>query len=184
MQVSDTALREQLHRLGYVWKRPRYVLLPDPEREKKRRIRREIRRLLADTVVLAEDETNVLLFPPLRAAWARRGQQARVHLTGRNARRVVFGALNLRTGCRVLMCRKQQRASHFGAFLKELRRRHRKRPLLLLLDEDASHTARASQQLAAELNIRLLWLPKRCPELNPMDHLWPSISRSTTRTPT
>jgi hypothetical protein len=115
VQVSDTALREQLHRLGYVWKRPRYVLLPDPEREKKRRIRREIRRLLADTVVLAEDETNVLLFPPLRAAWARRGQQARVHLTGRNARRVVFGALNFRTGCRVLMCRKQQRPSDFGA---------------------------------------------------------------------
>jgi hypothetical protein len=24
-----------LHRLGYVWKRPRYVLMPDPEREKK-----------------------------------------------------------------------------------------------------------------------------------------------------
>jgi len=32
-RVSDTTLREQLHRLGYVWKRPRYVLQPDPDRE-------------------------------------------------------------------------------------------------------------------------------------------------------
>jgi transposase len=42
----------------------------------------------------------------------------------------------------------------------------------LLLDGDSSHTARVSQQLAARLHIRLLWLPIRCPELNPMEHLW------------
>ena len=29
------SIRRQLHDLGYVWKRPRYVLDPDPEREKK-----------------------------------------------------------------------------------------------------------------------------------------------------
>ena len=32
---SDDTLRRALHRLGYVWKRPRYVLAPDPQREKK-----------------------------------------------------------------------------------------------------------------------------------------------------
>ena len=33
--VSATTLRRELHRRGYVWKRPRYALHPDPEREKK-----------------------------------------------------------------------------------------------------------------------------------------------------
>jgi transposase len=32
---SAGAVRQQLHDLGYVWKRPRYALDPDPEREKK-----------------------------------------------------------------------------------------------------------------------------------------------------
>jgi transposase len=32
---AATSIRRQLHALGYVWKRPRYVLDPDPEREKK-----------------------------------------------------------------------------------------------------------------------------------------------------
>src|SRR5947209_16200408 len=32
---SDDTVRRGLHQLGYVWKRPRYVLAPDPEREKK-----------------------------------------------------------------------------------------------------------------------------------------------------
>jgi transposase len=34
-RLSDSTLRRELRRLGYVWKRPRYVLAPDPEREKK-----------------------------------------------------------------------------------------------------------------------------------------------------
>jgi len=32
---SDDTVRRGLHRLGYVWKRPRYMLMPDPEQEKK-----------------------------------------------------------------------------------------------------------------------------------------------------
>jgi transposase len=35
--LSDDTIRRELHRLGYVWKRFRYVLPPDPEREKKTR---------------------------------------------------------------------------------------------------------------------------------------------------
>ena len=34
-RVSDDTLRRALHRLDYVWKRPRHDLEPDPEREKK-----------------------------------------------------------------------------------------------------------------------------------------------------
>ena len=34
-RVSDTTLRRALRRRDYVWKRPRYDLEPDPEREKK-----------------------------------------------------------------------------------------------------------------------------------------------------
>lgn len=33
--ASQGTLRRALRRLGYLWKRPRYVLAPDPEREKK-----------------------------------------------------------------------------------------------------------------------------------------------------
>lgn len=122
--------------------------------------------------MLAQDETDIRLFPPLRAAWSKRGQQPRVFLSGRNAKRVIFGAMNLRTGHLVLLCRKNQYRVDFCVFLRALRRRYRNRPIALLLDEDSSHTAGPSQTLAAKLNIRLLWLPKRSPELNPIDHLW------------
>jgi transposase len=35
LTFSESAIRQRLHRLGYTWKRPRYTLEPDPEREKK-----------------------------------------------------------------------------------------------------------------------------------------------------
>jgi transposase len=35
LQPSSTSIRRELHASGHVWKRPRYVLDPDPERDKK-----------------------------------------------------------------------------------------------------------------------------------------------------
>lgn len=128
--------------------------------------------------MLAEDETDLLLFPPLRSAWAKRGQQAQVSLTGRNARRVLFGALNLRTGHRVLLVRPKQQAGDFCAFLEDVARRYAGRHVALLLDSDPSHTAVRSQRLAERLGITMLWLPVRSPELNPMDHLWRSAKQN------
>jgi len=45
-------------------------------------------------------------------------------------------------------------------------------PVALLLDEGPSHTAHKSQRIAADLEMELLWLPKRSPELNPLEGLW------------
>jgi DDE superfamily endonuclease len=95
-----------------------------------------------------------------------------VVLCGRNARRVVFGAMNLRTGYRLFLPRERQRAVDFQAFLGEVHYYYRGWQVAMLLDEDPSHTAKGSVHLADDFDIELLWLPKRCPELNPMDTLW------------
>jgi hypothetical protein len=140
--------------------------------KKKRRIRRRLSSLPQRSVVLAEDETDLLLFPPLRAMWSLRGVAAQVLLSGWNARRTVFGCMNLTTGHRLFQVRYRQRAEDFQAFLHQVHRQYRGWHVTLLLDSDRSHTAVTSQALAAQLGIQLLWLPKRAPELNPMDTLW------------
>lgn len=123
-------------------------------------------------MVLAEDETDLLLFPPLRAGWTRRGEVAEVRLSGWNARQVVFGAMNLSTGHRLFLARSRQKANDFQAFLEVVHHHYRAWPIALLLDEDPSHTAKSSVALATELNMTLIWLPKRAPKLNPIDTLW------------
>jgi hypothetical protein len=124
------------------------------------------------SVLLAEDETDLRLFPPLRAGWAVRGHPAPVEISGGNAKRVLFGSINILTGHRLFLARRHQRGADCEAFLDEVHEHYRGWHVALLLDEDSSHTAEDSRSLAEDYEIELLWLPKRSPHLNPMDHLW------------
>jgi transposase len=123
--------------------------------------------------VLVADETILRLFPPLRQAWGLRGRQVCVPVSGRNARRVLFGAINVRTGRRVVRRAGSMRLGEVHAFLRELRRHyHRPGRLWLILDRHGSHDSASTSRVADGLRIELLFLPRQCPELNPMDHLW------------
>lgn len=129
-------------------------------------------------VLVFLDATRVRLFPPLRAAWARRGEPAQVPVSGRNDRRVLFGALNPRTGHRIVVRRDRETGPGARSLLSELRRRYRAAPIIwVLLDRGPAHTAAVTQRLAAELRIELVWLPQQWPELNAMDQLWRELKR-------
>jgi len=129
-------------------------------------------------VRLFMDWTILRMYPPLRHAWGWRGEQKPVRITGENARRVIFGAINLRTGHRVLLRRKGATQADFQAFLRELHRRYPGRALWLLLDRAGCQTAANSQRLAQQFKMLRVWLPKQTPELNPMDHLWRESKRN------
>jgi len=132
----------------------------------------------ADAVLLFEDETILRLLPVLRRAWSLRGEQARVPITGRNAKRVLFGAINPRTGHRIVLSRPNMRQENFQDFLRLLRHSYPGRAIWLLLDEAPCHVAPKSQGLAAALKIELIWLPKQCSELNAMDQLWRDLKNN------
>ena len=128
--------------------------------------------------MLFTDWTLLRLFPPLRATWAPLGAQATAPITGTNARRVLFGAINATTSRRAVLVRRAAGQADAQAFLRELRRRYRRAGTIwLFLDLASAHTAPATQCLAARLDIVLLWLPKQHPELNPMDQLWRELKR-------
>jgi transposase InsO family protein len=129
-------------------------------------------------VVLCTDWTLLRLFPPLRATWTPMGTQAAVPITGTNARRVLFGAINLQTARRAVLVRRAAGQADAQVFFRALRHRYRRAGTIwLFLDRASGHTAPATQRLAATLGIILLWLPKQHPELNPMDHLWRELKR-------
>ena len=127
--------------------------------------------------ILFEDETTLRMFPPLRAKWAFKGQQAVVKITGRNARRTLFGTINIQTGHRIVLRRWRARQADFQDLLRLLRRRYGSRPIAVILDRSPIHEAIKSQELAVDLDITLIWLPKQCSELNAMDQMWKELKR-------
>src|SRR3954471_9739099 len=107
---------------------------------------RRLKRLEPGDVLLCIDATRLRLFPPLRSTWARRGEQALVPVTGRNAKRVLFGAINVRTGHRIVVQRRGEGAPDVQALFKAVRRCYRRAATIwLLLDEASAHTAAGTQ---------------------------------------
>jgi transposase len=67
------------------------------------------------------------------------------------------------------------RQEDFQDFLRLVRRRNDRRPVWMLLDEAPCHIAKRSLALAAQLDIRFIFLPKQCSELNAVDQVWKEL---------
>ena len=117
-------------------------------------------------------ESTLREFPPLRAAWARVGQQVEVTISGRNARRVLHGLLNVGPGERVCLARERGRGEDCAAVLAELGARWPGSPHLVLWDNAPPHHTRVVRATAATHQVEIAWLPFRSPELNPCEDLW------------
>ena len=118
------------------------------------------------------DETTLREFPPLRAAWARRGAQRVVVIRGRNARRVVHGALDVATGELVQLIRERSRQDDGVAFVEALGRVRPDVPKLLVWDNAPPHHPKKVLAAAAAAHIAIAFLPLRAPELMPCEDLW------------
>ncbi|MDB6108749.1 MAG: hypothetical protein JWR69_499 [Pedosphaera sp.] len=136
---------------------------------------RHLQALPPRAVWLFEDETILRRLPEIRRAWSLRGEPARIPITGQNAKGVLFGTVNPRTGHRIVACGPNLRQQYFQAFLRRLRRSYPGRPVWMVLDKAGCHTAPKSQALAKLLDVTLIWLPKQWSELNGMDQLWKGL---------
>jgi transposase len=118
------------------------------------------------------DETTLREFPPLRAGWARRGQQRVVVVSGRNSRRVIHGALNVATGECVCVVRERSRQDDCSAFVAALGQLRPEVPKLLVWDNAPPHHPKRVQAAAEAAQVTLAFLPFRAPELMPCEDLW------------
>jgi transposase len=128
--------------------------------------------LAAGGEVWVGDETALREFPPLRASWSKRGKQAVVLISGRNARRVVHGALHPGSGELVRVVRERHRADDSLAFVAALGAVRPQVPKLLLWDNAPPHQPHRVREAAQAVGITVAFLPFRSPELMPLEDLW------------
>jgi transposase len=107
------------------------------------------------------------------------GQQAEVPVLGRHrAKRILTGVLNIQTGTYLQYFSETYTQRTFHTVMHYLRRHWRGWKIVLFLDKISAQWAASSRQLARQLGIELRWLPKACPELNPVDHLWRHLKKN------
>jgi transposase len=102
-----------------------------------------------------------------------------VPILGRHRdKRILTGVLNIQTGTYLQYFSETYTQRTFHTILHFIRRRWRGWKIVLFLDKISAQWAASSRQLAGQLGIELRWLPKACPELNPVDHLWRHLKKN------
>jgi transposase len=181
MQVSPSTVRRALRTLRFSWHRPKLAPArrPDPERiEKDARLQA----ILADpdATLLAEDECEVGLLATVRAMWQRVKTQVRLPTPGQNAKRGVFGALNLRTGRWHSQVSAHKRSVEFTAFLDLLLTAYAVGTIYVILDNVSIHHSQTTRAwLADHPRLQLVYLPTYTGHrLNPVEKVWWQLKRS------
>ncbi len=122
--------------------------------------------------VWVADETALREFPPLRAGWSPRGHPATVLISGRNGRRTILGALNVRSGELVQTLRPRCRTDDVLVAIAALGAVRPETPKLLIWDNAPPHKPHRVRDAAQAAGITLAFLPFRSPELMPLEELW------------
>ena len=128
--------------------------------------------------VWVADETALREFPPLRAGWSQVGQAAHVVISGRNARRTLFGALNVTTGELVCLPLLRCRTDEIVTAMTELGAVRPEVPKLLIWDNAPPHHPHRVRDAAATAGITLAFLPFRSPELMPLEEVWRGLKQT------
>jgi putative transposase len=175
IMVSPATVRRALHRARFRWKRPK--LAParrrDPQADSKRE---RIAQILAESeaIVVAEDECDMHLLAVLRAMWQRIGEQIRIPTPGQNAKRGVFGGVNLRNGEWFYCLTEHKRGADFIDFLTQLLIAYPVGKIYVLVDNASIHTSKAVKLWVSQHTcLELVYLPTYSShQLNPVEKVW------------
>lgn len=128
------------------------------------------------------DEITVQLTPTIMRAWGIRGQQKQVGAwTGGHQKIHVFGAMNPVTGKAHRHFADTINGEHFEKLLRLLLRRYRKGLLVVAVDNAYWHRGKVLKRfLARHGRLKLFYMPKYSPDMNPIELLWKQLRKAVT----
>jgi transposase len=167
--------------------RPR-VLCPWAKARKTRRLN-QLQNLIAALPrrerIFYEDEVDIHLNPKIGLDWMGHGQQKEALTPGKNEKRYLAGALDVRSGMLIWVEGVRKTSYLFLDLLDELRKRYpRARRLHVILDNYRIHSSTVVQAaLGGYLagKVELHFLPPYCPDHNKIERVWKDLHANVTR---
>lgn len=187
LRVGQATMSRLLKSIGARLGRPRPVLhCPWKKARKTRQLRRIdqlIKKLPKNEVAVYADEVDIHLNPKIGFDWMLPGQQKEVVTPGKNVKRYLAGAKDVRTGRIHWVTGAHKRSSLFIDLLKQLLRAYPSAKVVhVVLDNYIIHKSRQTVlALASMPRIRLHFLPPYCPSFNPIERVWLDLHAEVTR---
>jgi hypothetical protein len=186
-QVSAETVRRWLHALDWRWKRTKLAAKDnDPERvDKLARLRLLWERLGPRQALLFADELDIALLPKPGYQWMKKGTQVEIMTPGKNEKRYLAGAWDVRTG---QVCQRVWASKTNGLFRDLLDTLAAAYPaqrfdrISVVVDTYTIHKALAVQRgLALHPWFELVFLPTYCPRANPIERIFGDVHDRVTR---
>lgn len=188
-RISPGTMSRALKQINARRGRPKpTVACPWPKRRKNKRLA-EIRQLLAelppDEIAFYSDEVDIHLNPKIGLDWMVRGQQKEAPTPGKNEKRYLAGAENVRTHELVWVEGEKKNSQLFVLLLWELTQKYPEaRVIHVILDNySIHHTEYVKRTLKTPQGqrIRLHFLPPYCPDHNKIERTWQDVHANVTR---
>jgi transposase len=189
ISLHVSTMSKALRKLGARRGQPKpTVRCPWSKRAKNRRLR-ELEQLQAtlppDEVLVYEDEVDIHLNPKIGPDWMVPGQQKQVVTPGKNEKRYLAGAQDVRTRELIWVEGEKKNSLLFILLLWELVQRYPLAKVIhVILDNYGIHS---TEQVAVSLatdqgkRIQLHFLPPYCPDHNRIERSWRDLHAAVTR---
>jgi transposase len=179
--VSGVSVSLHLKKLGLTYQKPGYRDIERDEQEveyflnvKFPKIQRLAVRLGAD--IGFEDEAGVGIIPRSGRTWGLAGHPPELRVTMQRGGYNAFSVVTPQGAMRYAVTEDKIDSEHYIGFLSQLiQGRHR--PLILLVDHASFHESKQVREFvrAHRRQLRIFFLPKRSPELNPDEQVWNEV---------
>lgn len=181
VEVTGRTISGHLKKLGLSYQKPRYRSVEqDPEeveyflQVKFPRIQRLAEKREAD--IAFEDEAGIGVATRSGRTWGAQGQPPEIRVTDRRGGYNVLSAVTAQGQMRYSLEAGRIQSTRYIAFLQQLLH-GRTRPLILIADRASFHRSGEVRAFvrAHRQQLRVFFLPKHSPELNPDEHVWEEV---------
>lgn len=181
IEVTDDAVSLHLKALGLTYQKPRYQDKAQKSQEvdyflnhKFPQIQRLAAKLGAD--IAFEDESGVGVQTRSGRTWGLKGQTPVIPVTTQRGGFNVLSTVTAQGKMSYSLAEKSIDSVRYIKFLKQLIK-NREKPLILLADNVSFHNSKAVREFVKKnrTKLRVFFLPKHSPELNPDEQVWHEI---------
>ena len=174
---SIGGVTDLLHQLGFSYKKPKGVP-GKANAEAQRKFINQYNAVKAHGPVYFADSTHPMLNPVLSSGWIKKGEDFEVKTNSGRQRVNINGAIEI--GSLDVVARSCETVDRYSMcdLLRAIRAKNPdEEKIYLVLDNAPYNRSRVVRDLAARLEIRLLYLPPYSLNLNPIERLWKFVKQ-------
>ena len=178
MLLSKQTVMRRLHEAGLTYQKPEREYFELSEEERQEWVRTEVPRIRRavknhNAILYFQDEANISLTALLAKTWAPCGQTPKQRVTGKRGGVSAMSAITSRGRLIFRLHDKRIASDEVIDFLSQMLRYHRRRQLVVVMDQAPPHTSKKTKAfIANQPRLHVFHLPKYSPDWNPDEKVW------------